>query len=275
VSRLTVEVEREALNISQVYGNTQHKQDLEELWSMLYSRFEAQPFTFLNNHKTVYKEIDAQKQQMTRWLESRREDFEKHRKLYEELLATVRIEVALRVPFDRERPKESQTTLVALVLHHFHKQFTALEAQVKNALQTIRYSIQVQKLELFDAEVRANKSLEIATSIKEQISSEIISDINRFQRELLTPLLSLIEEEKSLEIDVQRAIQQRPAEGSELKLLELLQANNAGYEADLHELIMQLIDQGTGSVSLNALMQDLESLFQKNLIDIRIKFITL
>ncbi len=275
VSRLAVEVEREALSISQVYGNAQPKQDIEELWNKLYSRFEAQPFTFLNSHKAVHKEIDVQKQQMTHWLEGRREDFEKQRKLYEELLATVHIEVALRVPFDRDRPKESQTTLVALVLHHLHKQFTALEAQLKNALQTIRYSIQVQKLELSEAEVRANKSLDAATSIKEQISSEIISDSNRFQRDLLTPLLSLIEEEKSLEMEVQRAIQQRPAEGSELKLMQLFQANNAGHEVDLHELIMQLIDQGTESVNLDALMHDLESLFQKNLIDIRIKPITL
>ena len=77
--------------------------------------------------------------------------------------------------------------------------------------------------------------------------------------------------EKKLEEEVQEAIQQRPAAGNELKLMKLLQPSGFGQEVDLRELIMRLIDQREGSVDLSALMDDLKSLFQKNLVDLHIK----
>jgi len=254
-----------------VYGYIQFKEDVDQLWSKLYSRFEAQPFTFLNSHKAVQREIDAQIMLISHWIDSRREDFETQRTLYEELLASVHIQVVLRVPFDRDKPNESQAALIALVLDHLRRNFNALEARLKNALQTIRYSIQVQKLELSEAEAKANQALGLAASIREQINSEVISDTNRFQQNLLKPLQALIGDEESLEVEVQQVIQQRPAEGREIKLVSLFQENNDGHDVDLRELIMRLIDRGEGPVNLDTLMHDLESLFQKNLVDIRIK----
>ena len=271
VSRLAVEVNQEALTAFQVYGYIQFKEDVDQLWSKLYSRFEAQPFTFLSSHKAVQREIDAQIMLISHWIDSRREDFETQRTLYEELLASVHIQVVLRVPFDRDKPNESQAALIALVLDHLRRNFNALEARLKNALQTIRYSIQVQKLELSEAEAKANQALGLAASIREQINSEVISDTNRFQQNLLKPLQALIGDEESLEVEVQQVIQQRPAEGREIKLVSLFQENNDGHDVDLRELIMRLIDRGEGPVNLDTLMHDLESLFQKNLVDIRIK----
>ena len=45
---------------------------------------------------------------------------------------------------------------------------------------------------------------------------------------------------------------------------------NAAEGIDLRGVIISLINQ-EGKVSLSALMHDLESLFQKNLIDIRVR----
>ena len=53
--------------------------------------------------------------------------------------------------------------------------------------------------------------------------------------------------------------------------MKLFQSNGFGQEVDLRELIMRLIDQREGTVDLSALMQDVESLFQKNLVDVHIK----
>lgn len=53
--------------------------------------------------------------------------------------------------------------------------------------------------------------------------------------------------------------------------MSLFQENNDGHDVDLRELSMRLIDRGEGPVNLDILMHDLESLFQKNLVDIRIK----
>ena len=80
-----------------------------------------------------------------------------------------------------------------------------------------------------------------------------------------------MEEEKKLGEEVQEATQQRPAQGSELILMEFIQSGSTGQEIDLRELIIRLMDRREERVNLDALMNDLESLFQKNLVDIRIK----
>jgi len=115
------------------------------------------------------------------------------------------------------------------------------------------------------------EALQLATKLREQIRIEIISDQKSFQGSILVPFVYLAEVEKKLEEEVQEAIQQRPAAGNELKLMKLLQPSGFGQEVDLRELIMRLIDQREGSVDLSALMDDLKSLFQKNLVDLHIK----
>ena len=77
-----------------------------------------------------------------------------------------------------------------------------------------------------------------------------------------------------MEKEVQQATQQRPAEGRELTLVEFVQNNGANQEVDLRDLIIRLLDQQEEKVAVNLdeLMHNLESLFQKNLVDIRVKY---
>jgi len=271
VSKAAAEVNAEALNASQVYNYTQFKVEVEELWAALHTRFEAQPLSFLSAHRAISRDIEMQKQRIARWLDGRREDFDSQCQVYQQLLVSAHIEANLRVPFDSERPTESQAALMVRVKEYLDKHFNLLYATLKNFLQVIRYGIQVQGLNLSDAEVRAREALQLATKVREQISLEVISDQQRFKSSVLKSLIELAEEETKLEEEVQRSVQQRPAEGTELRLMELFQTSGTGQEVDLRELIIRLIDRGEGKVSLNALMRDLESLFQKNLVDIRIK----
>jgi len=205
------------------------------------------------------------------WLESRREEFDFQLQSYQQLLADAGIRAELRVPFDKEKPTESQAALMTLVKDSLDRHFGVLYSNLKNSLQIVRYSIQVQGLKLSNIEARTYEALQLATKLREQIRIEIISDQKSFQSSILRPLVLLAEEEKKLEEEVQQAIQQRPAAGSELKLMKLFQSNGFGQEVDLRELIMRLIDQREGTVDLSALMHDLESLFQKNLVDVHIK----
>jgi uncharacterized protein YfdQ (DUF2303 family) len=129
----------------------------------------------------------------------------------------------------------------------------------------------VQGLSLTDAEHQAREALGIAAKVNEEIDVEVISDQQRFKEEVLKPLIELAEVEKKLAEEVQRSVQQRPAEGTESRLMELFLTSGTGQEIDLRELIIRLIDRGEVTVNLGALMRDVESLFQKNLVDIRIK----
>lgn len=271
VSKAAANLTIEAYNAHKIYDNVEFKLAVDQLWISLRGRFEAQPLTFLSSHKSVSKDIEEQRQRITRWMEGRREEFDTLRQSYQQLLADSGIHVELRVPFDREKPTESQSALMALVKDSLDRNFGSLYASLKGSLQIIRFSIQVQHLELSHVEARTFKALQLATKLREQVRIELISDQKSFQNSILGPYIHLAEEGKKLEEEVQQAIQQRPAVGSELKLMKVLQSNGFTQEIDLRELIMRLIDQREGTVDLNALMHNLESLFQKNLVDIHIK----
>src|SRR5437588_6391713 len=270
VSKAAAHINSEAYNAYKVYANTEFKTAVDQLWVSLRGRFEAQPLTFLSTHKAVSRELEAQRQRIIQWLERRREEFDFQRQAYQQMLTSAGIQAELRVPFDRERPTESQAALMALVKDCLDRHFSFLYSNLKNSLQVIRYSIQVQSLELSHAEARTREALQLATRLREQIRIEEISDQQGFEGNILKPLIDLAKEEQKLGEEIQQAIQQRPAAGSELKLMKLLQSNGFGQEVDLRELIMRLIDQREGIVDLSALIHDLESLFQKNLVDIRI-----
>jgi hypothetical protein len=160
---------------------------------------------------------------------------------------------------------------LALTKDCLDRYFGALYSNLRNSLQVIRYSIQVQGLELSSAELRTHEALQLATRLRDQVRIEVIGDQKSFENSMLEPLIDLAKEELGLKEEVQQAIQQRPAVGNELKLMKLLQSSGLGQEVDLRELIMRLIDQREGIVDISALMHDLESLFQKNVVDIHIK----
>jgi len=271
VSNMAAETDTEVLNAYHVYNVTQFQDEATQLWTSLRARFEAQPLSFLSSYRMVNKEIEALKKRVTHWLESRREDFDKQCSIYQQLLASANIEVVLRVPFDKERPEESQNALIIRVKEYLEQHFNMLYVTLKNALQVIRYGIQVQGLNLADSELQAHGALRDATIIKEKIRVDIIGDQQLFKDEILKSLISLAETEKKLAEEVQQSVQQRPAKGTELRLMELFQISGTEQEVDLRELIIRLIDQGETSVKLDALIHDIESLFQKNLVDIRIK----
>ena len=271
VSKAAADIDAEAYDAYKVYDHAAFKTAVDCLWVSLHERFEAQLLTFLSSHQAVSEDIEAQRRRMVQWLESRREEFDAQRQSYQQLLAGAGIQAELRVPFDRERPAESQATLLNLVRDALERHFSWLYANLRSSLQHIRYSIQVQGLELSGAEARTREALNLATRLREHMRIEVIGDQKSFECSILKPLVELVEEEKKLADEVQQAIQQRPAAGSELKLMKLLQSNGSGQEVGLRELIMRLIDQREGMVELRSLIHDLESLFQKNLVDIHIK----
>ena len=271
VSKTVAEVDAAAYNAYHIYGHTEFKTLVDQLWVSLHGRFEAHPLTFLGSHKVVSNEVEAQRQRILQWLDNRREEFDLQRQSYQKLLTDAGMQAELRVPFDREKPAESQAALMALVKDSLERQSSLLYSNLRNSLQIIRYSIQVQGSELSHTEARTHKALQVATKLREQIHIEVISDQNNFRGSILGPLVHLAQEEKKLEDEVQQAIQQRPATGNELKLMKLVQSSSLGQDVDLRELIMRLIDQREGTVDLHTLMLDLESLFQKNLVDIHLK----
>ena len=146
--------------------------------------------------------------------------------------------------------------------------------RLNHALVTIRYSIKVQRLNLASAEVQVQQTIELANQLKEQVSADGIRELDAFQSKLIHPLGLLRGQEQKLYTEVQKALQKRPPEGSEIRLINLLQAPRAGQQTDLRGLIIGLIEQSEEDVDLDKLMADLKSLFQKNQISIHIDLLS-
>ena len=102
-----------------------------------------------------------------------------------------------------------------------------------------------------------------------QLKPESVKNEDAFMNATIPELVDISAQERELNTLVQTALQPRAPQGTEVELLHLVQSV-PNQQTDLRELIMRMIDQGSENVNLDALMKDLESLFQKNQIAIRI-----
>ncbi|MGH2506115.1 MAG: hypothetical protein ACRDHZ_01630, partial [Ktedonobacteraceae bacterium] len=152
VSRAAAEVDEEAKSAQSIYANEAFTLEAEQLWSVLHARHNAQALSFLSSHRSVGKEIEKFRERVLAWLDRRRDDFEERCLTYQQLLANAHIKAELKIPFDRERPNESQMVLLAQVERYLDDYLGKLSEKLKASLQVIRYCIQVQGAPLSSAE---------------------------------------------------------------------------------------------------------------------------
>jgi hypothetical protein len=270
---MAIDLNQKARNAEQVYHHADFLTEGDHLWAALRARFEAQSLAILGMHGEAAKQIEAHRKRVVTWLESRREDFDRQCQAYQQALADAGIEADLRVPFDQEHPTESYDVLTQSVGRAVSVHLSTLERRLGNLLQVARYGIQVQRLPLEDAESRICLASQHVTEASGQVTAEVLRDLKGFQAGVLARMVALAKEERELTSEVQRAIQPRAPEGTEVRLRELISVNTTGRQTDLRELILRLLDQGEEKVNLNTLMQDLQSLFQKNQIAIHLSLL--
>jgi hypothetical protein len=254
----------------QVYGDESFASEMQQLWGNLRKRLESQPLATLGMHKDAARLITGQNQKVSRWLESRREDFERQCKAYREALGEVGIRADLNIPFDQEHPTESYSALNQAVVRLVTDFWRELLQSLRDLRQIVRYGIRVQELPLSDTEDRARSAWQQVSDMEKHLAPEILGDFKCFKNDALAQLVELSAEAKALTAEVQTAIQPRSPEGSEIRLMHLLTEASDRQSVDLRGLIMWLLDEGEAEVDLEALMRDLQSLFQKNQIAIRI-----
>lgn len=189
---------------------------------------------------------------------------------YQQLLSNVNIPADLRVSFDHTEPELSHTALMAQVRGCLDKHIANTYKHMQMLIQFIRYNIRIQEAPLEHVYERANNNLHALTSLWEQITVEMIEDLRTFNTAILQPLSDLREEGHLIEEVLRGSSKRRAVIGSELELIKVFQGENACHELDLRELIVGRLDQGEKTINLDSLMNDLKSLFQKNMVDIRI-----
>jgi len=261
----------QAEHITEKYGSDRWEQAASELWEQARDEMMTNPLNFPTLHRDVGRQLDILQEELRGWLQNRREDYEQQRTRYENALQKAGMEVRLRIPFNAQRPAESYDALVETVHQHLSRYLDDVRRRLEGTLQKMRYATLVQHVDLVDAEEQAKETTWRVDQLRQRLSPELLRDAERAETQVLGPLSDIFEEEKSVASQVRRTLQKRPPNEAEVQLLGLLQAIEATDEVDVYSLIMHQLDQGEDEIDLSRLMQQLQGLFQKNQISLRIR----
>ena len=257
-----------ARSINQTYDYKEFLDLAEQLWLVLQNEFETDPLSIFSKHQNARQRIEQLEKRITDWVENRRRDFEQKCQSYQLVLNQAGLQIDLKVPFDPEHPNASVDALLKQVSSGLQRYLNVLSSTIVQAVTTIRYSIKVQKLPLEKVEQQAQKALLNAELLQKELTAEKLGDFGIFKGRIIQQLVALATEEQSLRFEVQTAIQKQKPEGSEIRLMEMLDGSTQPQRADLRGLIIRMLESGDDSVDLDDLMASITSLFKKNQISV-------
>ncbi len=177
------------------------------------------------------------------------------------------------IPYDEKNPRDSYNALVETVHQGLSNSIAELRRRLGQSLQKIRYVEQVQHVNLDDAGNRVEKLLLRIADLQQQLTIDVLGDMSRAKSEILKPLQEIAAAEDAVADSVQQALRKRGPNEREGALLRSLQALANTNEIDLYSLLVRQLDQSNEQFNLDQLMDDLQSLFQKNQIGLRIRLL--
>lgn len=224
-------------------------------------------------HRQFAKQLINLATRFRKWLENRREDFEAQRDSYEQALNQVGVQSRLRIPFDEKNPQESYNALVETVHQYLVAFLPDLNQRLNQVQQKIRYAQQVQQADLADVRVMAENLLERLATVQGRLSANLLREMSRAEAEILKPLNEIVAGEKAAANAVQEVLGKRSPNEQEGALLRSLHSLANSNEVDLYSLIVSRLEQSDDTFDLGRVMDDLQSLFQKNQIGLRIRLL--
>lgn len=260
-------------SLGERYGTQEWQEAMDVLWQEQRTAIEANPLDVPSLHRQFTRQLMSLANRFHKWLQNRREDFEKQRDDYEHVLNQVGIQSRLRIPYDEKNPKESYNALVETVHQGLSNSVTELQRRLNQALQKIRYAEQVQRVDLGDTGSEVEKLLLRLADLQQHLTVDTLRNMSLAENKILTPLREIFTAESEATASVQQVLRKRSPEGREEALLRSLQTLGNTNEVDLYSLIVRQLDHPDEPFDLDQLMDDLQSLFQKNQIGFRIRLL--
>ena len=267
INKRSIEVDQKAKNIRQVYEYNEFVELVEIAWKDIKNGFSTDPL-FGSRYKKNMDQMQALELRISAWVENRRSDFEDKRMLYQTALKNLSSNADIRVPFDPEHPADSANVLHDQVLTFIRHHVDAMESRLNHILEVSKFAIKVQKLALQAQQLKAQSLMAEISVLRTLISTDTISSSNKFNSSVIAPIEKIILAEKELYQSVRKALKPGKPKGAEIILYETL--NKSKGHIDLRSLITSLLEKNDEDVNLDETMQIIKTLFQKNLIDIRL-----
>lgn len=259
--------------LGMLYGTEEWQEAMDQLWRDQRTALTENPLDLPSLHRQFNRQLMSLADRLNKWLQNRREDFEKQRDDYADALNQMGIPSRLRIPYDEKNPRDSYNALVETVHQGLSNSIAELQRRLGQSLQKIRYVEQVQHVNLDDAGNRVEKLLLRIADLQQQLTIDVLGDMSRAKSEILKPLQEIAAAEDAVADSVQQALRKRGPNEREGALLRSLQALANTNEIDLYSLLVRQLDQSNEQFNLDQLMDDLQSLFQKNQIGLRIRLL--
>jgi len=270
VAKLAKEVDAKSRSINQTFNYREFLIMADHLWAVFQKEFEADPLSIFTKHQNAKDRIKELDKKISDWVENRRKDFEQKCNNYQLILDKANFQIDLKVPFDPENPNSSVEALLSQVNSGLLRYLSILNEMIGQEATTIRYAIKVQKADLESVEIRAQNALKSLNHLQKELSIDKLQDFEFFKVNIVQQLVQLSNEEQSLRAVVQKAIQKQIPQGSEVKLMEMLDGSSSTQRIDLKLLIIKMLENGYDEIDLNDLMRDVTALFKKNQISVYI-----
>lgn len=267
------QVDGNMASLGEKYGTQEWQEAMGALWQEQRVAIEANPLDVPSLHRQFVRQLMSLANRFNKWLQNRREEFERQRDGYESALNQDGVQARLRIPYDEKNPKESYNALFETVYQGLMNSITELQRRLGQTLQKIRYAEQVQRVNLGDAGGEVEKLLLRLADLQQRLKIDTLRDMDRAEKELLEPLRQIFTAENEVAHSMRQALRKRSPEGREEALLNSLQTLANNGDVDLYSLIVRQLDRPDETFDLDQLMSDLQTLFQKNQIGVRIRLI--
>lgn len=269
----TTKLGEDMKSLGEKYGTHEWQEAMDALWQKQRTAIEANLLDIPSLHRQFADQRKALSTRFNKWLQNRRDDYEQQRADYERALNQVGIQLRLLIPYDEKNPRESYNALVETVQQYLVSFLHDLNRRLNQLQQKLRYAQQVQKANLADVGIKVEGLLDELSSVQNKLSPELLREMHKAKAEVLKPLGEIIAGEVAAADGVQQALRKRSPEAREEALLQSLLVLSNANEVDLYSLIVRQLDHPDEPFDLDQLMSDLQALFQKNQIGVRIRLL--
>lgn len=268
------QIHQDALTAKASFNETQFLVAAEAIWSEITNKFDEAPIDALADHKEFFEDIIDLERNIGEWQRKRRETFLAEKQALEESLRLIGDErPMLKTNFDPYLPPEEiRETLREEALEHVIDILDQYEQRIKQLHNEVIYAERVQQLSGVFTPENVEEALINLNSIKKKSTTKQIHTTAGLE-ELSQEFIEFRDKLLDMTESVQSFITKRPPESpSENELLQFIQnsVSDTIRGADLKEVILNIVAENP-DFELEHLMQDLESLFKKNQVMIRLQ----
>jgi len=268
------QVHQGAVTAKASFGEAKFLDAAEGIWHQIAKEFKDAPLDTLSDHEIFSKDVAELEQEIGDWQRKRREDFMAEKQGLENALRHVGDErPMLKTNFDPYvSPEEGRENLRQEAVEHFQGILTQYEQQYQQLHSEVIYAERVQQVSGTLSADAVSTSLAKARELKNTVTIQTLSDDTGLER-LTESIAGLRDTLVEMATTVQTFITKRPLEGEgENTLLCIIQENAADSTrgVELKHVILKLVADNP-EFQIEQVMHDLQSLFKKNQVIIRIE----